>query len=168
MIFVDWFAAQNYCSWRDARLPSEAEWERAAGFDPAIGIKHTYPWGDTFDGTALNYCDANCTQEDSDSTYDDDHSDTAPVSSYPEGRSSIGLFDMSGNVMEWVADWYDPDYYEYATDTNPLGPLEGDFKTVRGGSWLSSADQVRVAGRGSYDPTVRRAHLGFRCAMTAQ
>jgi len=167
VIFVDWFAARDFCFWRDARLPSEAEWERAAGFDPIMGIKQNYPWGDTFDGTLLNFCDANCSQEDNNDAYDDEHRDTAPVASYPAGRSPLGLFDMAGNVMEWVSDWYDPDYYEYATDTNPLGPLDGEFKAVRGGSWLSSEDQVGVAGRGSYDPTVRRAHLGFRCALTA-
>jgi formylglycine-generating enzyme required for sulfatase activity len=167
VIFVDWNSAQNFCSWRGARLPSEAEWERAAGFDPLMGIRQLYPWGDVFDGTLLNFCDVNCPQEDRDFSVDDNHRDTAPVGSYPQGRSPLGLLDMAGNVMEWVSDWYDPNYYEVAPDTNPLGPLEGDFKTVRGGSWLSSQDTVRVTGRGSYDPSVRRAHLGFRCALTA-
>jgi len=168
VIFVDWYAAQTFCTWRDARLPSEAEWERAAGFDPILGIRHIYPWGDEFDGKLLNFCDVNCTQDDRNEAFDDEHRDTAAVASYPGGRSPVGVYDMSGNVMEWVNDWYDPKYYETATDTNPLGPLDGEFKTVRGGSWLSTEDQVRVTGRGSYDPTVRRAHLGFRCAATAQ
>lgn len=167
VIFVNWFDARDFCSWRGARLPSEAEWERAAGFDPAMGVKYTFPWGDIFDGTLLNFCDVNCTQDDRDTTFDDEHRDTAPVGTYPGGRSPIGLYDMAGNVMEWVNDWYEPRAYEGATDTNPLGPLDGEFKALRGGSWLSDQEQVRVSGRGSYDPSVRRAHLGFRCALTA-
>ncbi|UCG25942.1 MAG: SUMF1/EgtB/PvdO family nonheme iron enzyme, partial [Chloroflexota bacterium] len=161
VIFVNWNDARDFCSWRGARLPSEAEWERAAGFDPVMGIKHTYPWGDIFDGSLLNFCDLNCPADDRDTTVDDGHIDTAPVGSYPNGRSPLGFYDMSGNVMEWVSDWYDPRAYENAADTNPLGPLDGEFKSLRGGSWLSTEDQVRVSGRGSYDPTVRRAHLGF-------
>jgi formylglycine-generating enzyme required for sulfatase activity len=167
VIFVNWFNARDFCTWRDARLPTEAEWERAAGFDPAMGIKYAYPWGDIFDGTLLNFCDANCTRDYRSVDYDDGNRDTASVGSYSGGRSTIGVFDMVGNVMEWVADWYDPRFYEQSTDTNPLGPLEGEFKSVRGGSWLSSEDEVRVSGRGSFDPSVSRAHLGFRCAMTA-
>lgn len=167
VIFVNWFDARDFCAWRGARLPTEAEWERAAGFDPTMAIKYTYPWGDEFDGTLLNFCDVNCPLDDRNTDFDDEHRDTAPVASYPEGASIVGLFDVSGNVMEWVNDWYDPRFYAGSTDTNPLGPLEGEFKTVRGGSWLSSEDEVRVSGRGSYDPSVSRAHLGFRCAMTA-
>lgn len=167
VIFVNWSDARDFCAWRGARLPSEAEWERAAGFDPEMGIKYTYPWGDIFDGTLLNFCDVNCPQEDRNTDYDDGNADTAPRGSYPDGQSPLGLYDMSGNVMEWVSDWYDPRAYEASTDTNPLGPLEGEFKAIRGGSWLSSEDEVRVSGRGSYDPSVRRAHLGFRCAATA-
>jgi formylglycine-generating enzyme required for sulfatase activity len=167
VIFVDWNDAREFCGWRGARLPSEAEWERAAGFDPVMGIKYAYPWGDVFDGFLLNFCDVNCPREDRNTDYDDGYGDTAPGGSYPDGRSSLGVFDMAGNVMEWVGDWYDPKAYEKSVDTNPLGPLEGEYKAVRGGSWLSSADQVRVSGRGSYDPTVSRANLGFRCAVTA-
>lgn len=167
VIFVNWNDARDFCAWRDVRLPTEAEWERAAGFDPEMGIKYTYPWGDIFDGTLLNFCDVNCPQEDRNPDFDDGYGDTAPGGNYADGRSPLGLYDMAGNVMEWVSDWYDPDAYEGATDTNPLGPLEGEFKTIRGGSWLSSEDEVRVSGRGSYDPSVRRAHLGFRCAATA-
>ena len=167
VIFVNWNDARDFCSWRGARLPSEAEWERAAGFDPVRGIKHTYPGGDIFEGTLLNFCDVSCPADDRNTTFEDGHRDTAPVASYPNGRSPLGLYDMSGNVMEWVSDWYDPRAYEGAADTNPLGPLDGEFKSLRGGSWLSTEDQVRVSGRGSYDPTVRRAHLGFRCALTA-
>ncbi|MDX1616414.1 MAG: bifunctional serine/threonine-protein kinase/formylglycine-generating enzyme family protein [Candidatus Promineifilaceae bacterium] len=167
VIFVNWYDGLAFCNWRGARLPSEAEWERAAGFDPGQGIRYRYPWGDTFDGSQLNYCDSGCPRAERDNEYEDGHQDTAAVGSFPEGRSPLGLYDMAGNVMEWVGDWYDPRYYQVSPDTNPLGPLEGEFKTLRGGSWLSTRDEVRVTGRSSYQPSVSRANLGFRCAMTA-
>ncbi len=75
---------------------------------------------------------------------------------------------MSGNVMEWVSDWYDSRFYQDSTDTNPLGPVEGQFKIMRGGSWLSPAEETAVTIRDSFDPLVARANLGFRCAMTPQ
>lgn len=167
VIFINWYDANTFCRWRDARLPSEAEWEKAAGFDPEQGLKLRYPWGEAFNGGRLNYCDTTCTLEKRDTAYDDGYRDTAPVASFPDGRSPIGAYDMSGNVMEWVNDWYDARYYESASDTNPMGPAEGEFKVIRGGSWLSAADEVSVVTRSSFDPTVSRANLGFRCAMTA-
>ena len=165
VIFVSWYDADTFCQWRGARLPSEAEWEKAAGFDPVEGVKYIYPWGDAFDGTRLNFCDQNCPRDFRDSAVDDRHQDTAPAGSYSNGRSPLGLADMAGNVMEWVADWYDSRTYGESGDTNPLGPLEGDFKVIRGGSWLSEAADVTVTGRDSFDPLVTRANLGFRCAM---
>ncbi len=167
VIQVNWYDALAFCEWRGARLPSETEWEKAAGFDPVQSIKLRYPWGDAFDGTKLNYCDVNCPRDKRDAQVDDGHQDTAPVGSFPDGRSPIGLYDMAGNVMEWVGDWYDPRYYYEIVDTNPRGPLEGEYKSLRGGSWLSEADELTVTVRGSFDPTVARANLGFRCAMSA-
>jgi len=167
VIFVNWFDAETFCDWRNARLPSEAEWEKGAGFDPDQAIILRYPWGDAFDGTKMNYCDSNCSTERRDTRFDDGHQDTAPVGSYPDGRSPLGLYDMSGNVMEWVNDWYDRNYYESSTDTNPLGPPDGEFKAIRGGSWLSSEEDLAIVVRSSFDPTVARANLGFRCAMDA-
>jgi formylglycine-generating enzyme required for sulfatase activity len=168
VISVSWFASREFCNWRGMRLPREAEWEKAAGFNPEEAIKFTYPWGNEFDGTLLNYCDANCFQENRDAEADDGHRDTAPVGSFPDGRSPLGVLDMAGNVMEWVGDWYDRRYYETSTDTNPIGPLEGEFKVIRGGSWLGSAEDAQVTHRMNYEPAVSRANLGFRCAMTAQ
>lgn len=166
VIFITWYQADTFCQWREGRLPSEAEWEKAASYNAEEGIRTIYPWGDEFDGTRLNYCDQNCSREDRDPQIDDGHQDTAPVASYENGRSPSGVYDMSGNVMEWAADWYDSRFYVDSTDTNPLGPLEGQFKTIRGGSWLSSAEDTIVTVRDSFEPLVARANLGFRCAMT--
>lgn len=166
VIYVTWYQADTFCRWREARLPSEAEWERAASFDPAALVKYQFPWGDTFDGERLNFCDRGCTRDYRDETVNDGYQDTAPVGSYPEGRSPIGALDMAGNVMEWVNDWYQFDYYAEATDANPLGPVEGVTRSLRGGSWLSPAEDVTAMSRSHFDPTVARANLGFRCALT--
>jgi eukaryotic-like serine/threonine-protein kinase len=165
VIFVDWFQARNFCDWRGGRLPSEAEWEKAAGFDPDQAIILRYPWGEAFDGVKVNFCDANCSRPNNNPSFNDGYADTAPVGTYPDGRSPLGMYDMSGNVMEWVSDWYDRRFYVDSTDTNPLGPPEGEFRALRGGSWLSAEEDLFVYVRSSFDPTVTRANLGFRCAM---
>lgn len=164
VVFVSWYDAATFCEWRGGRLPSEAEWEKAASFEVEQMIKYRYPWGDAFDGERLNFCDANCANENADGRFNDGFRDTAPVGSYGNGRSPLGFHDMAGNVMEWVADWYDSRAYQNASDTNPLGPPEGQFKSIRGGSWLSAADELTTTTRSSFDPTVSRTNLGFRCA----
>lgn len=165
VINVSWFNAQAFCEWRGARLPTEAEWEFAASVNPIEEIKYRHPWGDSFDGERLNFCDVNCRTDSPDAVWDDGFNDTAPVGSYPDGRSPSGVYDMLGNVMEWVNDWYDFDAYEAISDTNPRGPTEGDFKSLRGGSWLSPSEDTAVTVRGNFEPTVAQANLGFRCAM---
>ena len=165
VINVSWFDADAFCAWQGARLPSEAEWEYAASFDPIESVKYQFPWGDTFDGERLNFCDVNCPRDDRSLEWDDGFRDTAPVGTYPGGRSPMGVYDMLGNVMEWVGDWYDFDAYEDIADTNPRGPVDGEFKSLRGGSWLTPLDELGVAARDNFDPTVSQANLGFRCAM---
>ncbi len=167
VIFVNWYDAQTFCEWRGARLPSEAEWEKAASFDTVEELKYRFPWGDAFDGVKLNSCDANCTHSDRDASFNDSYRFAAPVGTYPDGRSPIGAYDMAGNVMEWVSDWYDFSYYREAGEDNPLGPTDGEFKSIRGGSWLTTAAEIKTAARSSFDPLVAQANVGFRCAMPA-
>ncbi len=161
-VCVDWFGAQAYCEWAGGRLPTEAEWEYAAR-GPA---HNTYPWGDTFDGELLNYCDANCEYDHRDSTYDDRYEMTAPVGSYSDGASWCGALDMAGNVWEWAADRYDNDYYADSPSWNPTGPSAGDYRVLRGGSWTGLERNVRSADR-DYDRPYPRYHaVGFRCVST--
>ncbi|MFT7583825.1 MAG: sulfatase activating formylglycine-generating enzyme, partial [Cellvibrionaceae bacterium] len=164
-IFVTWDMADNFCDWRGTRLPTEAEWERAAGYDPFQLKRTLYPWGEEFDGARLNYCDSGCPKANRDSEFNDGQEDTAPVASYPEGASPIGTFDMLGNVKEWVDDWYDRDYYSQAPPQNPRGPATGDAKVVRGGSWFSGPDELLVTTRDRIAPNVSLATVGFRCAL---
>ncbi|MBK7918118.1 MAG: SUMF1/EgtB/PvdO family nonheme iron enzyme [Chloroflexi bacterium] len=165
VIFVNWYDAQTFCGWRGARLPSEAEWEMAASFDAVEAARYRFPWGDAFDGNKLNFCDVNCTHTSHDANYDDGYRFAAPVGTYPDGRSPLGVYDMAGNVVEWLGDWYGFSYYREGSDNNPLGPTEGEFKVIRGGSWLAAADEVQNTARGSFDPLVAQANVGFRCAM---
>lgn len=168
VIFVSWDQANTFCEWRDGRLPSEAEWEFAAGYRAEVAQKLRFPWGELLTSGVANFCDSNCTLPERDPQIDDGHRDTAPVGTFPEGQSSFGLYDMAGNVMEWVHDWYDPDFYEVSSDINPLGPAEGVARVLRGGSWLSTVEDLQVTTRGSFVPEVARANLGFRCAMTPE
>ena len=166
VIFVRWYDAEAFCQWREARLPSEAEWEKAAGFDPIESIRYLYPWGDAFDGTRLNFCDKNCPRDFRDGSADDGHQDTAPsavtrMAILPSVFTICLAMSWNGSAIGTI-----PRFYRDSTDTNPLGPLEGQFKTIRGGSWLSPADETMVTARDSFDPLVARTNLGFRCAMT--
>jgi formylglycine-generating enzyme required for sulfatase activity len=159
VIWVDWFAAQTYCEWRDARLPTEAEWEKAArGEDGFI-----YPWGNEFDGSLANFCDTNCEFEMRIIAFNDGYLETAPIGSFPGGVSPYNIFDMAGNVWEWVADWFDDTYYANAPENNPTGSEVGSKRVIRGGSWDNQPEGLRTFLRNEIEPILGSNNIGFRC-----
>lgn len=165
VVGVGWYEAVAYANWlaertgMALRLPTEAEWEKAArGEDGRI-----YPWGDEWDGSRLNYCDSNCTQDWKDTSQDDGYQYTAPAGSYPAGASPYGVLDMAGNVWEWVQDWYDSGYYADSPLANPTGPEMGTYRVIRGGSWYSNASVGRSAYRHGFNiPGIRVSSMGLR------
>jgi len=161
VIWVTPGMAEAYCAWTGARLPTEAEWEYAARGPESL----LFPWGNEFDQTRLNYCDAGCDGI-SDPSYDDGYPDTAPVGSFPSGVSWVGALDMAGNVREWVADWYG--YYRPDALTDPRGPASGESRIPRGGSWYDRPDDTRSANRGANTTDYTRHKVGFRCAMDGE
>lgn len=158
VVQVDWGMASVYCAWSGARLPTEAEWEFAARGPE----NRLFPWGDTFDPARLNYCDKSCAGM-SDPSFDDGFPDTAPVGSFPQGASWVGALDLAGNVREWVADWYGP--YAAEAGINPIGPVSGESRIPRGGSWYDTPDDVRSLNRGANLPDYTHPKVGFRCAV---
>ncbi|MCP4543250.1 MAG: formylglycine-generating enzyme family protein [Chloroflexi bacterium] len=156
VVWVRWDQAADYCAWSGGRLPTEAEWEYVARGPEGL----LFPWGDTFDGTLLNYCDVDCGGV-NDETVDDGYPDTAPVASFPAGVSWCGAMDMAGNVREWVADWFE--HYTPDEQVNPAGPPLGDSRIPRGGSWYDTPKDVRSTNRGQNTPDYTRHKVGFRC-----
>ena len=152
VINVDWNQAHNYCAWRGMRLPTEAEWEKAARGVTQENV--LYPWNTQ--ETRCSFGNFIACEE-----------DTTEVGSYPEGASPYGVYDMAGNVWEWVADWYGFDYYDLSPKTNPMGPGTGDYRVLRGGSWNSPSSDIEVTHRVRYYPNVYSFNLGFRCASSA-
>jgi len=145
---ITWDEAHAFCAWAGGRLPSEAEWERAARGDDA----RQYPWGNTFDAWRCNTRDGG------------PHAPT-PVASYPDCVSPYGVLDLAGSFMEWCSDWYGEAYDAKSPAEDPTGPETGTRRVSRGGDWMSSALAVRVASRLGIDPAWPGPMLGFRCAQ---
>ncbi len=161
VVFVSWENATEFCEWRDARLPTEAEWEKAARGTDA----YNYPWGNDFDGHALNFCDLDCAYSWANKSARDYYTTTAPVGLFPDGISVYSLFDMAGNASEWVADWYAEDYYLNSPTLNPLGPENGTYRVLRGGSWYDQKYDLRTFKRNQLRPNIAYSYIGFRCAV---
>ncbi|MBN1680514.1 MAG: formylglycine-generating enzyme family protein [Anaerolineae bacterium] len=166
VVHVNWYDANAYCAWRGKRLLTEAEWEKAAHWNPVTNQTTLWPWGDSVEGDRLNLCDQNCSFS---GRYpvNDGYADIAPVGSYPNGMSPVGAYDMAGNVWQWVADYYDEDYYTYGSTTNPQGPTTGTERVRRGGAFNNPATFTRSANRTKDDPNTHDHTLGIRCGMDA-
>lgn len=137
VVGVSWYDAQTFCQREGKRLPTEAEWEKAASWDSEKRKKYYHPWGDVFDEARLNFLDNWIGQ-------------TAPIGSFEAGKSPYGVYDMAGNVWEWTADWYDGQ--------------KAEKRVIRGGSWGTEAAYTTTIFRGFMEPEYRFSTIGFRCA----
>ena len=160
--YIYWFGAKAYADYVGKRLPTEAEWEKAASWNSVSDTKTKYAWGNVID---LNWCN-----------YNGYYGGTIPVGYFDgvspgnDARSWYGCYDMNGNVKEWVSDWYSSTYYSTTPypHVNPQGAFTGTYRVQRGGSWDISATYVRSAYRDYYVPSYTLRRTGFRCARSVQ
>ncbi len=155
VVGVSWYDVQNFFLWlnnitgKEYRLPTEAEWEKAArGTDG-----REYPWGNIWDATKANTAEAQLKK-------------TGPVGEYPDGKSPFGCYDMAGNAYDWCSDWFHIDTYKYSPPENPMGAVEGRRKVIRGGSWQPVGEfAARCANRAASEPIRASHNIGFRIAI---
>ncbi len=160
VVYVDWNMAKTYCEWRDARLPTEAEWEKAAR-----GINgFLFPWGNEFGGVRANFCDKNCPVGSANINLVDGFSDTVPVKSLANGKSKYEVFNLAGNVWEWISSLYKP--YPYDPNDGREDLQATGVRVVRGGSWRDEISRLFSIARSGYDPTIANDSIGFRCAKS--
>ena len=167
VVQVSWNDARAYCEWANRRLPTEAEWEKAASWDEEKQLKNDYPWGNAFDGTILNFCDKNCLIDwsSNDKNVNDGFAETAPVGSYLAGASYYGALDMAGNVSEWVSSLYEDYPYDATDGREDMNSL--NVRVLRGGSWSEDSVLTRSTYRSSFTPTDANNFIGIRCALDA-
>jgi formylglycine-generating enzyme required for sulfatase activity len=162
VVHVSWNDAEAYANWAGKRLPTEAEWEFAArgGLE-----QNRFPWGNELTPSGQHLCNIWQGEFPDHDAAEDGYSAPAPVDAFPP--NAFGFYVITGNVWEWCSDWFSPDHHKMATRINPVGPVSGTSKAMRGGSYLCHAsycNRYRVAARTSNTPDSSTTNIGFRCA----